>query len=252
MIRKQVNPEKRSCEKHGEYEAKNLGLFNIVWSKCPACELAAQAAEQAEREARDAEEARIRWANTMEATGIPERFRDRTLETYEATTPGQKKALEWATEYAHNFADVLETGRSMMFLGRPGTGKTHLGCAVAQYLISKGSTAYYSTVQRAMRRIKDTWGRQHGESEADAIKAMTGPDLLILDEIGVQFGSDTEKNLLFDLLNERYERRKPTLLLSNLAKEDVAKFLGERVMDRLREDGGRILTLEWESYRRKA
>ena len=140
----------------------------------------------------------------------------------------------------------------MLFLGRPGTGKTHLGCAIAQYLIGKGLTAYYSTVQRALRRVKDTWSRDAAESEATAIKAMTSVDLLVLDEIGVQFGSDTEKTLLFDILNERYERRRPTLLLSNLAKEDVAKFLGERVMDRLREDGGRVLTFDWESYRRKS
>jgi DNA replication protein DnaC len=78
---------------------------------------------------------------------------------------------------------------------------------------------------------------------------MTDMDLLILDEIGVQFGSETERNLLFDVLNERYEDCKPTLLLSNLPKQDVAKYLGERVMDRLREDGGRVVVFDWESHR---
>jgi DNA replication protein DnaC len=187
----------------------------------------------------------------QQRAGIPARFRDRSLDSYAATTDGQKAALRWATEYAHQFDEVLSSGRSMLFLGRPGTGKTHLGCAIGNYLLRKGATVYYSTVQRAMRRIKDTWNRDSAELEGDAIRAMTGPDLLILDEIGVQFGSDTEKNLTFDLLNERYERLKPTLLLSNLAKEDVARFLGERVMDRLREDGGRVITFDWESHRRK-
>ena len=252
MLRRDIPPEQRTCERHGPYEAKNLGLFNVVWSKCPVCQHETATAEQAERDRRDAEEAKIRWANSMDQAGIPERFRDRTLDNYETSTPGQTKALEWAKDYAHGFAEVLETGRSMLFLGRPGTGKTHLGCAIAQYLIGKGLTAYYSTVQRALRRVKDTWSRDAAESEATAIKAMTSVDLLVLDEIGVQFGSDTEKTLLFDILNERYERRRPTLLLSNLAKEDVAKFLGERVMDRLREDGGRVLTFDWESYRRKS
>lgn len=244
-------PEIRQCEKHGPYEACNLSLFGIAWSKCPTCQADAAAVARAEREQRQAEEAKVRWLNTMQQAGIPERFRDRTLDNYEAASPGQQKALEWAKDYAYNFTEVLETGRSMLLLGRPGTGKTHLGCAIAQHLLLKGSTAYYSTVQRALRRIKDTWSRDSHETEAEAIRAMTGPDLLVLDEIGVQFGSDTEKNLTFDLLNERYERRKPTLLLSNLAKEDVAKFLGERVMDRLREDGGRVITFDWDSHRRK-
>ena len=65
----------------------------------------------------------------------------------------------------------------------------------------------------------------------------------------VQFGSDAEKLLLFDVLNERYERRKPTLMLSNLTAQEVAAYLGERVMDRLREDGGEVVVFDWASHR---
>jgi DNA replication protein DnaC len=78
---------------------------------------------------------------------------------------------------------------------------------------------------------------------------MVFPDLLILDEVGVQFGSDTEKLLLFDVLNERYEQRKPTLLLSNLALDGVKAFLGERIYDRLREDGAEAVVFDWDSWR---
>ena len=81
---------------------------------------------------------------------------------------------------------------------------------------------------------------------------MSEPDLLILDEVGVQFGSDFERNTLFDVLNERYELRKPTIFLSNLGREDLAEFLGERVMDRLREDGATVVPFDWPSYRRQS
>ena len=74
-------------------------------------------------------------------------------------------------------------------------------------------------------------------------------DLLILDEVGVQFGSDTEKLILFDVLNERYEKRRPTLVLSNLSLPDVEQYLGERIFDRLREDGGEAVVFDWESHR---
>ena len=244
----------RICPTHGVYQSSylgNIGLGRPVWTSCGKCEEDRLAADAERRKLAEADLAAAAWVEKQQRAGIPERFRDRTLDSYAAATDGQKAALRWATEYAHQFDEVLSSGRSMLFLGRPGTGKTHLGCAIGNYLLRKGATVYYSTVQRAMRRIKDTWNRDSAELEGDAIRAMTGPDLLILDEIGVQFGSDTEKNLTFDLLNERYERLKPTLLLSNLAKEDVARFLGERVMDRLREDGGRVITFDWESHRRK-
>jgi len=243
------------CESHGPYTSRYIGCIGVnrpVWSGCQQCERERLQQEDEKRQQRQNDLAVAAWTERQTRAGIPERFRDRMLEGYIATTDAQKSALKWATEYAVGFDEVLATGRSMLFLGRPGTGKTHLGCAIGNHLLRKGASVYYSTVQRAMRRIKDTWHKATDEREGDAIRAMSQPDLLILDEIGVQFGSDTEKNLTFDLLNERYEKMKPTLLLSNLAKDDVARFLGERIMDRLREDGSRVITFDWESHRRKA
>ena len=104
---------------------------------------------------------------------------------------------------------------------------------------------------RAIRRIRNTWRRNADESDTDAIGALTSVDLLILDEVGIQCGTENEKLLIFDVLNERYERRLPTILLSNLGLEDVKQFLGERVYDRLREDGGEVVTFDWESHRGK-
>lgn len=74
----------------------------------------------------------------------------------------------------------------------------------------------------------------------------------MLDEVGVQFGSETEKLMLFDVLNERYEERRSTILLSNLDLNGVKGFLGERVFDRIREDGGQYIPFDWESFRGKA
>ncbi len=240
---------KIECPQHGAYDSEQIGVFNEVWSRCPTCEQVLAKAEQEAKQLRFEQEAAAAWSAKQDAAGVPLRFRDRTLESYSAQTDAQKSALKWASDYAMQFDEVLASGRGMLFLGRPGTGKTHLACAIANHLLLKGVDVYYATVQRALRRVKDTWNREAEETENAAVAAMTRPALLILDEIGVQFGSETERNLLFDILNERYERCKPTLLLSNLAKQDVAKYLGERVMDRMREDGGRVVTFDWDSHR---
>ena len=62
-------------------------------------------------------------------------------------------------------------------------------------------------------------------------------------------------------MNERYEKRKPTLLLANVPLDDyedegrikpgLKSFLGERIIDRLREDGGEFVVFDWESNRGK-
>lgn len=112
-------------------------------------------------------------------------------------------------------------------------------------------SVYFTTVLRAIRSIKDTWTRGSSVSESQAIAALVFPDLLILDEIGVQFGSEVEKTILFDIMNERYEKRRPTILMSNLTPKEVEQYLGERVYDRLREDGGQAIVFDWESERGK-
>ena len=237
-----------NCAKHGAFEAKCF--IGSIWSKCPACEAERSAAEAREREAKEREARRQEWQRKVGEAGIPERFRNRTLESYVAETEEQAKALQFASSYADGFDDVLATGRSALFIGRPGTGKTHLAVGIGLRIMHRDNrTVLFTTALRAIRRVKDTWGRSSAESESEAIAALVFPDLMIIDEVGVQFGSEAEKLILFDVLNERYAQRRPTLLLSNLTLDGVKSYLGERVFDRLREDGGEVVVFDWPSYR---
>ena len=76
-------------------------------------------------------------------------------------------------------------------------------------------------------------------------------ELLVLDEIGVQFGSDAEKLIMFDIINERYEAMRPTILISNLALSGLSEFVGDRIVDRMKENGGKLMVFDWESHRGK-
>jgi len=239
-----------SCPQHGDFESKSYRQG--MWTKCPACADERKAAEAAQ-EAAKAKAADVeRWQRRLGMAGVPERFRDRRIETFIATTDDQRKALAFAVSYLDNIWDVMDTGRGALFVGKPGTGKTHLAVGICIGVMESGGTALFTTTMRAIRRVKDTWGRDSQETETEAIEALVFPDLLILDEVGVQFGSDTEKLILFDVLNERYEKRKPTILLSNLAAPEVKDYLGERIFDRMREDGGQVVVFNWASHRGKA
>lgn len=250
-ITEQMPKKTEHCAKHGDYVSKNY--LGGIWSKCPSCATIEHQQRQAEAEKREREEKRADWARKVGQAGIPDRYRDRTLLSYFAETPGQQRALEFATNYADNFDQVIATGRSALFIGKPGTGKNHLAIGIGLRIMNRdGRTVLFTTVMRAIRRVKDTWGRESRETESEAIAALTFPDLLILDEIGVQFGSETEKLILFDILNERYEKRKPTILISNEFLDVVRAYLGGRIFDRLREDGGEVVVFDWESYRGRA
>ncbi len=235
--------EQRTCDEHGDYLARSIAGR---WTPCPVCNAArmdAQRRLQQEQDNRDRAEMRIAQS------GIPPRFVGCGLDNYRVTNDGQRKALDFALELSAALSERAEAGRSAVFCGRPGNGKTHLACAIASAAIHGGRDAVFTTAIRLVRRIKETWSRDSVETESEAIRSFVRPDLLVIDEIGVQFGSETEKLLLFDVLNDRYEQRKSVVLVSNLAIDGVKEFLGERVFDRLREDDGVYIPFTWDSYR---
>ena len=239
-----------TCETHGPYQSHHI--YGKKWSDCPTCLAEFQARKDAEREEVERQKQRLELARRIRDSGIPERFRTRTLDSFVADTEEKRRALEFATRYANDFDNVFKTGRSALFLGKPGTGKTHLAAGIGMKIMEMGYSVYFTTVVRAIRRVKGTWSRSSVETETEAINSLVDNGLLILDEVGVQFGSDAEKLILFDVLNARYEERLPTLLLSNHTAQEVEAFVGERIFDRLREDGGEVIAFTWESHRGKA
>lgn len=247
-----------TCPTHGEQRVTVVRFSSGDWERprCERCRSDRAAAEERERaeidKERRAEEARRAVVRFHEQSGIPARFRTRTLANYDASGKEQRRALEACRAYAEQFDEVVAEGRCLILAGKPGTGKTHLACGVAADVIDRHRRpVLYTSMLRAIRTVKETYSKSSEVSEQQALNALVRPDLLILDEVGVQFGSDAEKMIGFEIINARYEALKPTMLLSNLDVPALTACLGERVMDRLRENGGKLLTFAGDSFRRK-
>lgn len=239
--------EQRNCEQHGEYMATcYVGKY---WSPCPQCYEIERKADRLRQE-RELIEKQI--AGRINSSGIPARFRDRTFDNYIAATDEQQHALTMCQNYVEAMPEVLEQGRCLLLVGKAGTGKTHLASAIALAFIRKGNRTIYTTVSNMLREIKDTYRRDSDRSEIDVIDQFAKVGLLVLDEVGMQHGTDAERNLIFDVLNDRYGNMRPTVILSNCDLPTMEEYLGSRVFDRLRENGGRAVIFDWASYRKEA
>ncbi|MFZ1181655.1 MAG: RusA family crossover junction endodeoxyribonuclease [Herbaspirillum sp.] len=151
-----------TCDKHGEFEARCF--IGQIWSKCPACNAEAQEREKAEAEAKGREAKLQAWQKRIEGAGIPERFQNRSLKSFVAEHPGQKRALAFAMAYADGFDEMLKTGRSALFVGKPGTGKTHLSVGIGLRIMHRDNrTVLFTTTLRLMSRIKEAWRRDSKE-----------------------------------------------------------------------------------------
>lgn len=251
------------CAAHGSYPSTGV-RYNIgrmqkeVWTPCPDCEEARLAAERQAEAEKVAAASRQRLEAMLNEAAIPARFAGRTLAAYNAETPEQQRALKVATDFAVNFAERQRRGESLILLGAPGTGKSHLAAAILQ-AIMPAHCGLYTTCAGLIRAVRNTWRKDADRSEGQVLSILAEVPLLVIDEVGVQYGTDSEQNILFEVLDRRYRDMMPTILLANLKlkreKEGdpagLREVLGERVYDRLTETA-RIVTFEGESYRARA
>lgn len=194
---------------------------------------------------------------SVEASGVCERHRDKVFNTYATDLPGQRKAKEAVEAIATND----ESAAMLVLYGPPGTGKTHLGVsAVYDRYIRHGGRdilggvypkwAIFTTQALISRRVRDTYGDDSKETEKKVMADFSTCSLLVVDEIGAGSGSDHEKQMLCDVLCSRYNAKRPTIMISNLGVDGLKAALGDRVIDRINEDpGSGFLPMAWASQR---
>jgi DNA replication protein DnaC len=238
-----------TCERHGEYESKGVALLRLrtIWTGCPVCAEEQRVAADEQRRIDEEADRQRRMEQRLSQSGIPLRFRSRTFDNFVADTEPKRKALEVAIDFASNFSDHYRDGTTVVFSGKPGTGKSHLAIAAAVSIMS-GNTAMYLNALDLVRMVRDTWRRDSEMTESAVLTELSTVSLLVIDEIGVQYGTEGEQVILFDVLNRRYRDLMPTILLTNLGAKGMKEFLGERSFDRLRE-GGIWVAFDWESHR---
>lgn len=237
-----------SCEVHGAYIAKGFAVGRKVhWMGCPDCSSQAQTEKTQAEAARSVAEAQRRLESSLNQAGIPARYRRKTFESYVVESDAQERALCVAMEFAANFDKHRRNGTVIVFSGVPGTGKSHLAIAIAQTVMAR-NTALYTSAIDAVRMIRNTWRRDSDRTETQVLDMLASVDLLVLDEVGMQYGTDAEQVSLFDIIDKRYRALMPTILLTNQGKKGLRDFLGDRSFDRLRE-GGEWVVFDWESYR---
>ena len=240
--------ELRTCEKHGEYMATiafSTALNRWIECGCQKCVQERDAEYQAEEERKQEERIARDAEKFFLLRGIPRRYRDKKLYEIVADTEEQKAIKDTMIDYVKKQDE--NNGRSYIFYGKPGTGKTHIAISIIKAWKGLG---YYISAREYTRLLRDTYSKSSTQTETDIIKQFVKYDILAIDEIGKQFATDNERYAIFDLINLRYNDMKPTILISNMNLTDIEDFLGVETVDRLKECGGKALLFSGKSFRK--
>jgi len=106
----------------------------------------------------------------------------------------------------------LDGNENVLAFGNPGSGKTHLLCAIAMELIQRNRRVHFSTCSLLIQELL----RAKQELRLDkALKKLSKYDALILDDIGYVKHDRSEMEVLFTLFAQRYEQGS-LMITSNL------------------------------------
>ena len=134
----------------------------------------------------------------------------------------------------------LATGRFIqqredaLFLGQPGTGKSHLAQAIGRAAIQQGYRVLYREAHTLMEDLADA---TLAGTRKSLLADLTAVPLLIIDDLGMRKLPHTAAEDLLEVIMRRYERAS-TLLTSNRPVDDWGKLLGDNaavtaLLDRL-------------------
>lgn len=150
------------------------------------------------------------------------RFRDsdRTLDSFDFDF---NKKINRALVYELATARFIGQREDALFLGPPGTGKSHLAQAIGRAAIQQGYRVYYREAHALIEEIADA---SLDGTRKDYLAELAAVPLLIIDDLGMRKLPHTAAEDLLELVMRRYERAS-TLLTSNRPVDDWGKLLGD-------------------------
>lgn len=175
-----------------------------------------------------------RMLKMLKDSGIGEAYQKIGFKNYETWNEQTKKAKEMAMRYVKDFEKIRDTRHnSISMLGQVGSGKTHLGIAITNNLMTKEIPVVYMQYRDVLSHIKmnmDDEGLYQRE-----LNRFKNAEVLFIDDLYKGRITGADHNIMFEIVNYRYFNMKPMIISSELIMDRLCEGEFEAVGTRIME-----------------
>lgn len=142
-----------------------------------------------------------------------------------------KDIIKKSKNYVKHFEEMRKDNVGLLLYGNVGSGKTYIACSIANAIITEYS---YNVKMRNFAQILNDL--QKGGFTLDRneyIEQITSPALLILDDFGIERNTEYALEQIYNVINARYLKARPTIITTNLNFKDIEKEQEDIMLGRI-------------------
>lgn len=158
-----------------------------------------------------------------------------SFENYEAICPEQKKAVQICGRFADNLVKRYVKGegaRGILFVGRCGTGKTHLASAILARLESLRMPGFFIPAIELFDLYTPSFSTDLVAPHWKVRELLGGVSCLVIDDVGADAWSAARRSRIQQVIDARISNGLPTIITSNMTQKNAEEDAGERLSSR--------------------
>lgn len=160
-----------------------------------------------------------------------EYYSDETMDDNISPRENMKLIYSKCVNFVKDFDDH---NTNLMFIGKPGLGKTFLCNSIAKDLLDYGKSVIYKTSSDLIDIVrKYKFDFENEENNEQYLNDIYSCDLLIIDDLGTELSTQFSNLVLYSILNKRAQNNKKMIISTNLDIDEFTKIYSDRITSRI-------------------